>query len=266
MQNRVCFNKHKLLYYSDIYILDNSTLFALWRTYSSLDSSIDSAGNTNLPPPLRLVFPNTHPFTDPLPPEDEPSKRRSRVDTGFHPYLAKAAFPQLGMQFFIDWDDFHKMEVPFVFERIVIADRSATEGAIVEGQPIYSPAFGLEGGSSHWWEPVRTTLATYLGQHEIKPNAKKVVTYIHTQAESQGANLSDEDHKSISDALNKMARTYGYEVYVVSTQTNQTDWVTKMTAIVKSSVRCNVSAFTTIMFFIRLFIDYPERTWESSNG
>jgi len=132
------------------------------------------------------------------------------------------------------------MGVPFVYERIVIADRSATEGAIVDGQPIYSPAFDLEGGSSHWWEPVRTTLATHLRQHEIKPNAKKVITYIHTQAESQGANLSDEDHKSISLALDKMARTYGYEVHIVSTQTSQTDWVTKMTAIAKSSVILSV--------------------------
>ena len=231
-----------------------------------MDSSIDSAGHTNLAPPRRLIFPNTPPFTDPKPSGNEHWKRRSRADTGFHPYLAKAAFPQLGIQYFEDWDDYHKMEVPFVFERIVIADRSATEGAIVEGQPIYSPAFGFEGGSSHWWEPVRTTLATHLGQQEIKPNAKKVVTYIHTQAESQGVNLSDEDHKSISLALDKMARTYGYEVYVVSTQTNQTDWVTKMTAIVKSSVRCNVSAFTTMMFFIKLFLDCSERAWESSNG
>ena len=234
-----------------------------------MDSSIDSAGHTNLTPPIRLVFPNIHPFTDPRPSREEHWKRRSRVDTGFHPYLAKAAFPQLGIQYFQDWDDYHKMEVPFVFERIVIADRSATEGAIVDGQPIYSPAFGLEGGSSHWWEPVRTTLATYLGQHEIKSNAKKVVTYIHTQGESQGASLSDEDHRSISLALEKMARTYGYEVHVVSTQTSQTDWVTKMTAIVKSSVRRNISAFITMMFLNLsnfLFIGYPERTWESSNG
>jgi len=132
------------------------------------------------------------------------------------------------------------MEVPFVFERIVIADRSATEGAIVDGQPIYSPAFDLEGGSSYWWEPVRNALATHLRQHEIKPNTKKVVTYIHTQSELQGAKLSDEDHKSISLALDKMARTYGYEVNVLSTQTSQTDWVTKMTAIVKSSVILSV--------------------------
>jgi hypothetical protein len=151
------------------------------------------------------------------------------------------------MQYLQDWNDYHKMEVPFVFERIVIADRSATEGAIVKGQPIYSPAFGLEGGSSHWWEPVRITLATHLGQHEIKPRARKVVTYIHTQDEPQGAKLSDEDHESITRALDKMGRTYGYDVYVVSTQTNHTDWVTRMTAIVQSSVRCNVPAAIMIL-------------------
>jgi len=219
---------------------NNSTLFALWRTYSSLDPSIDSVGRTNLTPPHRLIFPNTPAFTDSKPTsKKEHAKRRSRVDTGFHPYLAKAAFPQLSLQYFEDWNDYQKMEVPFVFERIVIADRSATEGAIVKGQPIYSPPFGLEGGSSHWWEPVRMTLATYLREHEIKPDARKVVTYIHTQ-ESQGAKLSTEDHESITRALEKMGRTYGYEVHVVSSQTSQTDWTTRMTAIVKSSIILSV--------------------------
>jgi hypothetical protein len=217
----------------------NSTLFALWRMYSSLDPSIDSAGLTSLPPPHRLIFPNTPAFTDHKPSTKDHAKKRTRVETGFHPYLAKAAFPHLSMQYLDDWNDYNQMEVPFVFERIVIADRSATEGAIVMGQPIYSPAFSLEGGSSYWWEPVRITLAKYLGEHEIKPNAGRVVTYIHTQ-ESQGAKLSDEDHKSITHALDKMGRTYGYEVHVVSAQTSQTDWTTRMTAIVKSSIIVSV--------------------------
>lgn len=215
-------------------ILDNSTLFALWRTYSSLDPSIDSDGRTKLAQPHRLIFPNTRSFTDPDTSRKEYLKKRARVDTGFHPYLAKALFPQLGLQYLQDWNDYQKMEVPFVFERLVIADRSATEGAIVEGQPVYSPAFDLE-GSSHWWEPVRKTLATYLG--EERPKAKKVVTYIYTQTESGSAKLSDEDHESISHALDKMGQRYGYEVHIVSTQTSETDWMTKMTAIVKSSVR-----------------------------
>lgn len=129
------------------------------------------------------------------------------------------------------------MGVPFVFERIVIADRSATEGAVIEDYPVYSPAFGLE-GSSHWWEPVRNTLATYFG--EDKPSTRKVVTYIHTQAESRGARLSDEDHEAVLRALDRMGRKYGYDVRVVSSHTNETDWTTRMTAVVKSSVRCNV--------------------------
>lgn len=131
------------------------------------------------------------------------------------------------------------MAVPFVFERIVIADRSATQGAVKSGEPVYSPAFSLEGDSKYWWEPVRNTLATYFGGD--KPNAKKVVTYIHTQAESQGAKLSDKDHQSISRALDKMGRSYGYEVHVVST----TDWVTRMSAVVKSSVRRRCLGFFT---------------------
>lgn len=45
----------------------NSTLFSLWRMYSTLDPSIDRQGRTTLPPPHRIFFPQARVFTDPNP-------------------------------------------------------------------------------------------------------------------------------------------------------------------------------------------------------
>ncbi|KAF8155884.1 hypothetical protein B0H34DRAFT_715231 [Crassisporium funariophilum] len=218
----------------------NSTLFALWRTYSSLDSAIDASGRTKLASPHRLIFPNKRFFTDSDPDFKDHWIRRARVDTGFHPYLAKAAFPQLTVQYLQDWEDYHQMEVPFVFERLVIADQSVAEGAVKSALPVYSPALELEGASRHWWEPVRRNVAQYLGAYEVKPKAKKVVTYLHTQDDPQGPKLSSENHKALVHDLSTMARTHGYELNIVSTQTAATAWTVKMTAVVKSSIILSV--------------------------
>ncbi|KDR80331.1 hypothetical protein GALMADRAFT_61700 [Galerina marginata CBS 339.88] len=216
----------------------NSTLFALWRAYSSLDRTIDETGLTKLPPPQRLIFPHNRFFVDQNPPFDEYWIRRARVDTGFHPYLSKAALPQLTVQYLEDWEDYQKMEVPFVYERLVIADRTVASKAAPEDLPVYSTAFDLD-ASEHWWEPVRRNLAQYVGEYEVKPKAKKVVTYLHTQSQ-RGPKLSSDDHENLVKALEKMTNYQGYELHVVSTQTSETDWVDRMTAIVKSSVILSV--------------------------
>ncbi|KAG5650906.1 hypothetical protein H0H81_010580 [Sphagnurus paluster] len=209
----------------------NSTLISLWRAYSSLDPYIDSSGQTSLPPPLRLFFPQVRVFTDPNPLPHFHEIRRRRVDTGFHPFLLKAAFPQLTVMYQEDWEDYHKLPVPFLIERIVIADREAAEASVKHGEPPFAPAFSL-GASRHWWEPVRHTLVSYFDFNENK-KAKKVVTYVHRQSESTGLKLRDEDHQALVTTLKKMARDYGHEVHVVS---SETDWAERMDAIVKSTV------------------------------
>ncbi|RDB30838.1 hypothetical protein Hypma_005828 [Hypsizygus marmoreus] len=212
----------------------NSTLISLWRTYSSLDPIIDSSGRTTLPPPHRLVFPQVRVFTDPDPLPHFHWIPRRRVDTGFHPFLLKAAFPQLTVLYLEDWEDYHKIEAPFVIERIVIADREAAEKSARPDQPPFSLPFELT-GSEHWWEPVRQSLVSYLDLPESK-KAKKVVTYVHRQSEQTGLKLHDDDHQSLVNALQKMGRDYGYEVHVVSTLPEETGWTEKMEAIVKSTV------------------------------
>lgn len=213
--------------------IDNSTLFALWRTYSSLDESIDQSGRTTLIPPRRLLFPHNRFFTDDNPPFDQHWIRRARFGTGFHPYLQKAAFPQMTTQFYEDWHDYQEMDNPFVFERLVIADRKVAENVVDDGLPAYSAAFDLD-ASEHWWEPIRKNLAQFLGQYEVDPKSK-AITYLHTQSEP-GAKLSQQDHDALIKALEALAHSNGYELNVVSTQTSETDWTQRMTAIIKSSV------------------------------
>ncbi|KAG6890279.1 hypothetical protein C0992_002428 [Termitomyces sp. T32_za158] len=211
---------------------DNSTLLALWRTYSSLDQHITSSGQTSLPPPTRLFFPQVRVFTDPNPLPHFHMIRRRRVDTGFHPFLLKAAFPQLTVLYQEDWEDYHKLPIPFLVERLVVADREAAEAAIKRDQPVFSPAFNLP-GSKHWWEPVRRTLLSFLSE---PPSKKKTVTYLHRQSENAGVRLRDEDHKALVLGLKKLERDYGYEIHIVSSSFDETDWFTRMSAISKSTV------------------------------
>ncbi|KAG6873671.1 hypothetical protein C0995_012605 [Termitomyces sp. Mi166 len=210
----------------------NSTLLALWRTYSSLDQHITSSGRTSLVPPTRLFFPQVRVFTDPNPLPHFHMIRRRRVDTGFHPFLLKAAFPQLTVLYQEDWEDYHKLPVPFVIERIVVADREAAEAAIERDQPVFSPAFNLP-SSRNWWEPIRHTLLSFFSE---APSKKKTVTYIHRQSEETGVRLRDDNHVALVRALKKMGRDYGYEVHIVSSLFDETDWATRMSAVSKSTV------------------------------
>lgn len=133
-----------------------------------------------------------------------------------------------------DWEDYHKLGVPFVFERLVVADRSAAATALEKGQPVYAPCMLLE-TSENWWEPVRKNLAQYLGEYDVKPKAKTVITYLHSQ-DARSPKLSGDDHEDLVKGLQNFGKKSGYEINVVSTETFETDWPTRMTAITKSSV------------------------------
>ena len=243
-----------MCFYDSIRLLtfleDNSTLFALWRTYSSLDTSIDAFGQTTLPAPVRLVFPNNRFFTDANPPFQDHWVRRRRVDTGFHPYLAKAAFPRLTPLYYEDWEDYHKMEVPFVMERIVVADRTAAQNSLDINQPIFAPSFTLD-GSPYWWEPIRRSLTSFYDLKE-EPRSKSVVTYLQRQGEANETRLEDNDHELLVRSLKNMARANGYELQVVSTLTSETAWDTKMSAIARSSVSIFLSVYDSKVTFYLL--------------
>lgn len=151
------------------------------------------------------------------------------------------------------------MDVPFVFQRIVVADRAAAQRAASSsssspahhGEPVFSGPFGLM-GSEFWWEPIRRTLAAYFDVDEEKEKDKKVVTYVSSQESS--LRLSDADHEELVRALKKMESDYGYEVHVVSSLDYTSDgWKEKMGAIVRSSVSQDLICRMMFSFMVRIF-------------
>ncbi|KAJ7064993.1 hypothetical protein C8F01DRAFT_1021788 [Mycena amicta] len=218
----------------------NSTLIALWRTYSSLDPNIGPTGATTLAPPRRLMFPYYGFFTDRNPEHADVTTRRQRVVNGFHPELVKAAFPFMTVMYYADWEDYHKMQVPFVIERLVVADRTAASHGVEPHEPIYAPAFkAIDGISEHWWEPIRRNLATYFEVYGDKA-PKNAITYVQRQSQTHGLRLSDEDHAALVEALRKLQRDHGYEVHIVSNMDEEMSWTERLGAITRSTIMLGV--------------------------
>jgi hypothetical protein len=139
-----------------------------------------------------------------------------------------------------DWDDFAQMHIPFVLERVVIADRGA---AVRHGgsEPVFSPPFEDIRASRHWWEPVRRMMTGFLQVPEEKRSksaaattfTKPVVTYLSTQEKVLGPRLRAEDHKLFVKALNKLHKAHGYEVNIVPANIG---WTDRMKVLVRSTV------------------------------
>ena len=210
----------------------NTTLFALWRTYASLDPNTGADSRTALTPPTRLFFPQIRVYNDPNPPFQDYWIRRRRSPTGFHPFTFKAAFPHLSTLFLEAWEDYHQMEVPYFIERIVIADRRA---ALEAGKGTYGGALELP-ASKHWWEPKRRTLAQYFDTYEEGNANKRVITYIQRQHATTGSKLRAEDHAALLDALGKLGREV--EVHVASDDDEETNWTRRLSSITRSEASC----------------------------
>lgn len=210
------------------FIPQNTTLLALWSMYSTLGSP------SSLPPPSRLILPEAHVFLDPDFIGDDKKETlatRVRSPTGFHPFLPKVAFPHMGILYQEDWADYMGMEVPYVIQRLVVADYyvagSAGLAAVLQKSSSASP---------DWWEPVRRDVAKFFGNYEDH-SARKSVTYIHRS----GAML-EEDHKNLVHALNKMGTERGIDVNIVEAvdKENNAEWGVRMAAVVKSDVILSV--------------------------
>ena len=231
-------------------------MFDLWRMYSTVDPYIDAEGQTKLPPPERLIFPHFLFFSDPDPFDrtQETWKRRVRTEVGLHPYLVKAAFPHTDVLYHQDWKDYYKMEVPFVFERMVIADPAAASKAAASGQPTNAGPYELE-TSAYWWEPIRRTLVSYFdrlqeetlaavttekkGFLRFNTKAKKIITFIDNQeiaGQSGQSVMLQGDYEYFSRSLHKLGREKGYEVHIISSNTTKITWDRKMDTIIRSSV------------------------------
>ncbi len=82
---------------------------------------------------------------------------------GLHPSLLHAVFPTLGISYSEDWKDFAQIEVPYLLDRVIIADSGAAER-----------------GRQNWtagWEPPKTTKAEHgveLRRRELIERADEV--------------------------------------------------------------------------------------------
>jgi hypothetical protein len=162
----------------------------------------------------------------------------TRSLTGFHPFLAKAAFPTLGINYRKDWEDYHSMQVPFILERVVIADRGAADRS--GKTPAFSSPFEDLHASKYWLEPIRRALVAYL---DVPQDGKKkrVMTYLSRQGLT-GPRLKNADHEALVKELNKLGRRHGYEVVILS---EKVSWDQRMTAIVQSTVSAAMLGSTT---------------------
>ncbi|KAI6107589.1 hypothetical protein EDD17DRAFT_1528370 [Pisolithus thermaeus] len=217
----------------------NYTLFSLWRTYSSLNTSLDPADPLILSPPRRIFYPNVPTLIGARPEMNAPILPRQRSPSGFHPYLPKAAFPTLGLMYQEDWQDFASMQAPFLLRRVVVSDSGAARRYKDDVPPFAVPLSQLS-ASAHWWEPIRRNLASFLGvELEVKKNwigsQKAVITYLSRQDDPNGPKLREPDHEALVDMLNKLGKNY-----VVNVVHASTPWKEHMAAILRSTVVISV--------------------------
>lgn len=125
------------------------------------------------------------------------------------------------MEFKDDWRDRAEMGRPFVFDRVVVADRSAAMLAhnFARFQRTASTPFGLP-GSVNWWMTVRNNAIQFTG---LGPNtgggttSTPVITYISRQEWGRRM-LIKEDHEKLVSELYKLRDLYGYEINVVAAE------------------------------------------------
>ncbi|KAF8342741.1 uncharacterized protein EI90DRAFT_2902602 [Cantharellus anzutake] len=186
-------------------------LFGLWRTYSVLDLNIQADGNTTLAAPRRFLFPRV-------------KKLEFDDYSGLSSLIPQTIFPTMSFEFSDTWADRSQTDRPFIFDRVVIADRVSAEHA-PEWNGLYkyvAPAFTLPGSPGPlWWSPVRRALLQFLGKFRAmeSPTASTVpvITYISRQDWNRRM-LHPDDHKVLVKALGDLHRNHGYEVNIVNVE------------------------------------------------
>uniref|UniRef100_A0A0W0G0A7 Glycosyltransferase family 61 protein n=1 Tax=Moniliophthora roreri TaxID=221103 RepID=A0A0W0G0A7_MONRR len=194
-------------YLTHYYHWSAELLYGLWRTYSSLDTTITSDGRTFLDPPKRMMF--------------------SHIDAGhwrdyasMNQFVTRTAFPSLIMEFRDDWLDRIQMNTTFVFDRVILADRSAAIPTFTyqRSQRTASVPFALPGsGNSNWWMAIRNNVIRFTGM-EVNVGGgtteTPVITYVSRQ-EWTRRKLILEDHDNLVRELYKLRDEHGYEVNVI---------------------------------------------------
>ncbi len=179
-------------------------MFGLWRTYSSLDTRITEDGVTSLPAPRRFLFSKTPDWRD---------------YADMNQYVIQSTFPSMTVEDAQDWEDRRATNQPYVFDRIVLADRGAAMRGptFVATERTASESFAFPSSRS-WWSPIRSNVVEFAGLNRSVGDGtmgKPVITYISRQDWGRRM-LLPEAHDSLVSALKDLEEEYGYEVNIVS--------------------------------------------------
>jgi hypothetical protein len=232
---------------------DSHIVISLLRTYNSLDTEITSDGATTLALPSRIAYPRVPYFSDPQPEmlgdgSDELIPR-TRTQFGLPRTLTKSLLPSTGIMYSRDWLDLNEGEIPYVLERVVIADReAATKVSSEDGLPYWTGPFRDITASKNWWEPVRSGLSRVMRVTE-NPN-EAVVTYITRQDVESGPTLRREDHSILVKELEKLARDTQCTINVVP---YSAPWENKVSAILRSTV-CSFPSLFGIAYLMPVIL------------
>ncbi|KAG6832018.1 hypothetical protein H0H92_006054 [Tricholoma furcatifolium] len=182
--------------------------FGLWHTYASLDPTMPDNGTTSLPPIRRMMFNHLDAY-------------HWRDYASMNEWVIRSAFPSVVMEFKDDWRDRAEMERPFVFDRVVLADRSASMRShnFARFGRSASASFGIP-GSAHWWNTLRNNAIQFTGlpiDAGAGTTSNPVITYISRQEWGRRM-LIQEHHEQLVEELYKLRDKYGFEVNVVAAE------------------------------------------------
>lgn len=136
-------------------------------------------------------------------------------------WVLRSSFPSVALEFVDEWRDRAEMGRPFVFERVVLADRSASMQSYnyQRYQRSAGPAFALP-GSMNWWQPIRNNVVEFAGvSADIGSGTMRtpVITYISRQQWGRRM-LIPEHHEKLVSELYRLRDEYGYEVNIVNAE------------------------------------------------
>lgn len=136
-------------------------------------------------------------------------------------WVVRSSFPSVVMEFKPDWTDRAEMGRPFVFERVVIADRSAA--MLSYNYARYQRTAGAANalpGNMDWWQPIRDNVVGFAGIDAKVgggTTSTPVITYISRQEWGRRM-LLPEHHDRLVKALEKLRDEHGYEVNIVAAE------------------------------------------------
>ena len=123
------------------------------------------------------------------------------------------------MEWEAEWKARIDMDRVFMFDRVVLADRSAAMHGynFLRTQRTASEPFALP-GSVNWWSTIRSSVIQASGLRADTGHgttSNPVITYVSRQEWGRRM-LIQEDHERLVAELYKLRDNYGYEVNVVS--------------------------------------------------